>query len=68
MNVGKGFKEGDRVRIISTIYDADELQVGQIGTVVQATYTDSCDIQMDNGYEKFEDYTWPFYHNELELV
>lgn len=67
------FKEGDHVRVIGVgviAYTDEKLAAGQTGVI-------SCviakgvgyEVLMDNGHVSDpSDPTWPFFHNELELV
>lgn len=46
-------KVGDRVKVIKTIYVADELQVGCTGVIVESPFK-SIEVRMDSGYADIE--------------
>lgn len=65
-------KVNDRVKIINTPYDLDELPcpelaVGETGVVIDV-FNDYFDVKMDSGYTKDGDDTWPFCVSELQLI
>lgn len=67
------FKLKNRVRIIQTPYDLEELPcpelaVGQIGTIVEIDEGVYFFLKMDNGYSENRRSRWPFVKKELQLI
>lgn len=63
-------KVGDRVKIVGTIYDSEELSIGKEG-VISLVYHNNYmyEILLDSGHTSSDgDPFWPFFGSELEVV
>lgn len=63
-------KNGDRVKIVNTIYDGEELAVGKEGVITSVHHGGFMfEILMDSGHTSSDgDPFWPFFENELEVI
>lgn len=63
-------KAGDRVKVVRSIYKADELQPGATGRIVEKGFTyNGFEVRMDSGYaDDTGDDLWPFDPHELEVI
>jgi hypothetical protein len=61
-------KIGDRVKIVSSPYVAEELQPGKTGRIVALDYSLVQVVMCDEHADSDGDYNWPFDEQELEVV